>query len=153
MGLGSNVGNREANLSEALRRLQEGHVFVTRMSPIYETEPVGITNQPLFLNAVAEAETRLFPSPLLACVKQIETAMKRRNTVRNGPRIIDIDILFYQSAIIKLPDLEVPHPRFRERRFVLAPLADLNPILRDPITHRTIAELLESASPAGCRRI
>ncbi len=153
LGLGSNLGDREANLSEAIRRLNEVRIFVTRTSPIYETEPEGVTDQPWFLNSVVDAHTRMGPRGALVCIKRIEAAMKRQRNIRNGPRIIDIDILFYQSAVIKTPDLEIPHPRFRERRFVLAPLADLVPDLRDPVTRRTVSDLLANAGQGKFRRI
>ena len=153
LGLGSNLGDREANLKEAIRRLNEVRILVNRISPIYETEPEGVAEQPWFLNAVVDAQTRMGPRGALSCVKKIEAVMKRQRTLRNGPRVIDIDILFYQSAVIKTPDLEIPHPRFRERRFVLAPLADLSPELRDPVTHRTVADLLANASQGKFRRL
>ena len=153
LGLGSNLGDREGNIVEALRHLNANRIIVSRLSPVYETEPEGIADQPLFLNAVAEAQTTLFPRQLLACVKQIETAMKRKKTSKNGPRVIDIDILFYQSAVVKTEELEIPHPRLRERRFVLVPLADLAPDLRDPVTRRTVAELLELAPTSRFRRV
>jgi len=146
LGLGSNLGNREANIREAVRHLNANHVGVNRLSPIYETEPEGVTDQPWFLNAVVEAHTMLLPRQLLLTAKAIEALMKRQATVKNGPRVIDIDILFYQSAVIKMPDFEVPHPRLRERRFVLAPMADLAPEWRDPVTRKTISELLVNAS-------
>lgn len=151
--MGSNLGDREANLSEAVRRLNEARILVNRISPIYETEPEGVTDQPWFLNAVVDAQTSMSPRGVLSCLKKIEAAMKRQGTLRNGPRVIDIDILFYQSAVIKTPDLEIPHPRFRERRFVLAPLADLAPELRDPVTHRTVADLLANFSQGKFRRL
>ncbi|MDQ6678607.1 MAG: 2-amino-4-hydroxy-6-hydroxymethyldihydropteridine diphosphokinase [Acidobacteriota bacterium] len=146
LGLGSNMGDREKNIRQAVRELNASGVPIQRLSPIYETEPEGITGQPLFLNAVAQAETNLFPPQLLSCIHAIEARMKRVRTVRNGPRTIDIDIIFYQSAVFKTKDLEIPHPRFRERRFVLAPLADLVPNWRDPVTHRTVSDLLEHSS-------
>ena len=146
LSLGSNLGDRAANIQTALGHLNASGVPVSRLSPIYETEPTGFTDQPWFLNAVAEAHCTLLPQQLLQCVKKIEALMLRKPAVRNGPRVIDIDILFYQSAVIHTRDLEIPHPRLRERRFVLAPMADLAPNWRDPVTRRTIAELLETAT-------
>ncbi len=98
--------------------------------------------QDWFLNAVAEVETELLPRQLLARCLTVERKLKRRRTVRNGPRNIDIDVLFYADAVIQTRDLELPHPRYRERRFVLRPLADLAPELRDPLTGHTVSELL-----------
>lgn len=140
------MSDREANIRQAVRELNANGVHVQRLSPIYETEPEGITEQGLFLNAAVQAETNLFPPQLLASIHAIEARMKRVRTVRNGPRTIDIDIIFYQSAVFKTKDLEIPHPRFRERRFVLAPLTDLAPNWRDPVTRRTVSDLLQHSS-------
>jgi 2-amino-4-hydroxy-6-hydroxymethyldihydropteridine diphosphokinase len=137
--LGSNLGDREANLSAALERLQ-----IKRVSPIYETEPVDYTTQPFFLNVVAEAETELMPMQLLARTQRIERELGRVRGIPKGPRAIDIDILLYGNSVIRTARLEVPHPRFHERRFVLVPFADLAPDLRHPVTHRTIREMLAS---------
>jgi 2-amino-4-hydroxy-6-hydroxymethyldihydropteridine diphosphokinase len=127
--------------------------MVDRLSPIYETEPEGISDQGWFLNAVVEAHTKLLPLQLLSAVKKIETLMKRKNTIRNGPRVIDIDILFYQSAVIHNAELTIPHPRLHQRRFVLAPMADLSPNWRDPVSKKTIAELLVTAGSGRFRRL
>ena len=152
LGLGSNVGDREANLEAALARLPAAGVRVTRVSPVYETEPVDSTAQRWFFNQVAEAETDLFPLQLLARLQHIERALGRVRTVAKGPRTIDIDILLYGQAVVRRPELEIPHPRMAERRFVLAPLADLAPDLRHPVTRRTVRELLEAAPAALVRR-
>ena len=122
-----------------------------RTSPVYETEPVDYVNQAWFLNLVVEAETTLFPMQLLTRVGRIERELGRMRTVRKGPRTIDIDILFYGSAVVETTRLEIPHPRIAERRFVLVPLADLAPDLRHPVTHRTVRQMLESAPPAVVR--
>jgi 2-amino-4-hydroxy-6-hydroxymethyldihydropteridine diphosphokinase len=142
LGLGSNVGDREANIHAAVDALSVGGVLVKRLSPIYETEPQGLAAQGWFLNAVAEAETELFPLQLLGRIHAVERKLKRRRTVVNGPRTIDIDLLLYGDSVIATPELRVPHPRYRERRFVLAPLADLAPALRDPETRQTVATML-----------
>jgi 2-amino-4-hydroxy-6-hydroxymethyldihydropteridine diphosphokinase len=152
LGLGSNVGDREANLEAALARLPAAGVRVTRVSPVYETEPVDSTAQRWFFNQVTEAETDLFPLQLLARLQHIERALGRVRTVAKGPRTIDIDILLYGQAVVRRPELEIPHPRMAERRFVLAPLADLAPDLRHPVTRRTVRELLEAAPAALVRR-
>jgi 2-amino-4-hydroxy-6-hydroxymethyldihydropteridine diphosphokinase len=126
---------------------------VLRESPIYETEPVGYADQRWFLNMVVEAGTALFPMQLLTRIGKIEHTLGRVRTVPNGPRTIDIDILLYGSAAIRTPRLEVPHPRMHERRFVLAPLADLAPDLRHPVLRQTIRQLLEAAPQQALRRL
>jgi len=137
LSLGSNIGDRESNLSAALAFLQP-----TRVSPIYETEPVDLADQPWFLNLAAELETDLAPHALLARTQQIERDLGRVRNVPKGPREIDIDILFFNGAIIDTPDLIIPHPRLHERRFVLQPLFDLAPDLRHPANGRTVREML-----------
>src|SRR5271157_1770740 len=127
LSLGSNVGDREANLRTAIERLAAPDLRVLRTSPVYETEPVDCTAQRWFLNLVVEAETGLFPMQLLARMGKIERALGRIRAVPKGPRTIDIDILLYGQAVIRSATLEIPHPRMAERRFVLAPLADRAP--------------------------
>ncbi len=153
LGLGSNVGDREANLRAAVQRLQGPDLHVLRVSPVYETEPVGYADQRWFWNAVAEAETDLFPLQLLARAGQVERALGRRRSIPNGPRTIDIDVLLYGNTIMKSPSLEIPHPRIAERRFVLAPMSDLAPELRHPMLRRTVRELLDAAPQSAVRRI
>lgn len=145
LGLGSNIGDREANLRAAIERLPEAGVRVLRVSPIYETEPVDYTAQAWFLNLVVEGETELFPMQLLSRTARLERALGRVRGVPKGPRTIDIDILFYGRAVVKTARLEIPHPRIAERRFVLVPLCDLAPDLRHPATHRSVREMLASA--------
>ncbi|SPF49418.1 2-amino-4-hydroxy-6-hydroxymethyldihydropteridinepyrophosphokinase [Candidatus Sulfopaludibacter sp. SbA4] len=152
LSLGSNVGDRERNLRSAIERLAPG-VRVLRVSPIYETEPVDYTAQRWFLNLVVEAETGLFPLQLLARIHKIERALGRVRTVPKGPRTIDIDILFHGGTVMRTATLEIPHPRIAERRFVLAPLADLAPSLRHPVTRQTVRELLGAAPPQTIRRL
>jgi 2-amino-4-hydroxy-6-hydroxymethyldihydropteridine diphosphokinase len=151
LALGSNLGDREGNLRAAIGSLSAAGISVRRESPIYETEPVGYTGQRWFLNMVLEAVTALFPMQLLNRTGKIERALGRVRTVPNGPRTIDIDILLYANAAIHTPRLEIPHPRMHERRFVLAPLADLAPDLRHPTRGRTVRQLLESAPPQKLR--
>jgi 2-amino-4-hydroxy-6-hydroxymethyldihydropteridine diphosphokinase len=153
LGLGSNVGDREANLRAAIERMRAPDLRALRVSPVYETEPLDYTRQRWFLNLVVEAETSLFPMQLLARVARIERALGRVRDIPKGPRTIDIDILLYGKAVIRSEALEVPHPRMNERRFVLAPLADLAPDLRNPITHRTVTEMLAAAPPQSVRRV
>jgi len=145
LSLGSNLGDREGYLREAIARLATPRFTVQRVSHVYETEPVDYLAQPWFLNLVVEGETTLFPLQLLVHTSRIERALGRERSVPKGPRKLDIDILLYGKAIIRSGRLEVPHPRMAERRFVLAPLAELAPDLRHPATRRTIREMLESA--------
>lgn len=140
LGLGSNLGQREANLRQAAQRLRES-VRLLRSSSIYETAPWGYTDQPDFLNCVLEAETDLPPLQLLAVAKNLEDAIGREPSVRYGPRSIDVDILLYSDRITDLPDLQIPHPRMAQRAFVLVPLAELAPELIHPTLKRSIAEL------------
>lgn len=151
LGLGTNLGDREANLKEAVRRLNEAGVRVLARSPLYETTPVGYLDQPDFLNAVCRAETDLAPGDLLCVVKGIEAEMGRRPAFRNAPRPIDVDILFYDDLVLSTPDLAIPHPRLAERAFVLVPLADLAPGLRHPVLGHTIAALLAAVDRSGVR--
>ena len=153
LSLGSNIGDREANLRAAIDRVAAPGLRVLRTSPIYETEPVDYADQRWFLNLVLEAETSLFPLQLLARAQKVEHVLGRVRTVPKGPRIIDIDILLYGTAVVRTGKLEIPHPRIAERRFVLAPLHDLVPDLRHPVTRATVAEMLRSAPPAVVRLI
>jgi 2-amino-4-hydroxy-6-hydroxymethyldihydropteridine diphosphokinase len=153
LSLGSNIGDREGNLREALDQLEGAGVRIVRVSPVYETEPVDFTAQRWFLNLAVEAETELFPMQLLARTQKIERALGRVCLVPKGPRTIDIDILLYGKAVIRSEALEVPHPRMAERRFVLAPLADLSPDLRHPVTRRTVREMLDAAPAAAVRPV
>jgi 2-amino-4-hydroxy-6-hydroxymethyldihydropteridine diphosphokinase len=152
LSLGSNLGDREANLRAALAALEAPDLHIQRVSPVYETEPVDLTAQPWFLNLAAEASTSLFPKQLLARLEAIEHRLGRRRTVPKGPRTIDLDILYYGNAVIESPELTIPHARLHERRFVLAPLADIAPGLRDPRTRRTVQEMLEDAPAAQAVR-
>ena len=153
LGLGSNLGDREQNIRTAIQHLNAAQVTVDKLSPIYETEPEGVQEQGLFLNAVVEVSTEMRPLQLLQVINKIEALMKRTRTIRNGPRVIDIDILFYQSAVVQSPELTIPHPRLYQRRFVLAPLADLAPNWRDPVSKKTITELLAMVGTGRFRRL
>ena len=153
LGLGSNVGDREQTLQAAIDRLQSPELRITRVSSVYETEPQQRRNQRWFLNLVVEAETDLFPRQLLGRIARIEQQLGRRRLLANGPRTIDIDILFYGSFVVATPGLQIPHPRFAERRFVLAPMAELAPELRDPRTRRTMREMLPATAGQGVRKV
>ena len=153
LGLGSNIGGRREYIRRAIELLDSAELRLARISSFYETEPIGFTKQPWFLNCVAEFATQLFPRQLLHRIQRVELQLGRKRAVVNGPRTIDIDILLFGEATLNTPELEVPHPRFRERRFVLAPLVELNPELRDPVTHRTVSELLQEVKGQAVRRM
>ena len=138
--LGSNLGDREKNLTRALSLLSQ-EVKLEKVSSIYETEPVGYKEQPLFLNMVCQGTTNLNPQELLSLAKAIESKMGRAPSFPNAPRPIDIDILFYDNEIITTKDLTIPHPRLTDRAFVLVPLAEIAPELVHPELGKSITEL------------
>ncbi len=141
--LGSNLGQREKNLAQALTLLSQ-KVSLEKVSSIYETEPVGYKEQPLFLNMVCQITTDLSPWELLHLAKDIERKIGRMASFPNAPRPIDIDILFYDNQIIQTQNLTIPHPRLAERAFVLIPLAEIAPELTHPELDKSIAELANS---------
>ena len=130
LGLGGNLGDRSWYLAEAVRRLHRAPgIRVERTSSVYETKPVGVTNQPDFLNLVAQVTAEIGPRDLLACCLQIESDLGRVRTQRWGPRTVDLDVLWYDGQIVNEPDLVLPHPRLHERAFVLVPLVEIAPEL------------------------
>jgi 2-amino-4-hydroxy-6-hydroxymethyldihydropteridine diphosphokinase len=145
LGLGSNLGNRARNIYAALRRLRS-YVRLEQISSLYETEPVGLTDQPWFLNLVCAGVTTLSPQDLLRAVKRIEAELGRREGVRFGPRLIDIDVLLYEDQVLATEQLELPHPRLHDRGFVLIPLVELAPNLVHPVLKVSVRELLERAA-------
>jgi 2-amino-4-hydroxy-6-hydroxymethyldihydropteridine diphosphokinase len=151
IALGTNLGDREANLQRAKTALSP-EVHLVRESSIYETAPWGFKDQPDFLNQVIEARTDLSPRALLAHLKAIEARLGRQKTFRNGPRLIDLDILFYGSRIIRESDLQIPHPRLADRAFVLVPLAELAPDFLHPRRMVTIRALLERVDAGDVTR-
>ena len=149
LSLGSNLGNREANLRAALGALPGVGVKVVRVSSFYETEPVDFLDQPWFLNCVAEAETTLEPLALLRSLQTIEAKMGSKKEFAKGPRLIDLDVLLYADETIMAAELQVPHPRMHLRRFVLVPLVEIAPNLRHAGWSGTASELLQRAADAG----
>jgi len=146
IALGTNVGEREANLLQALRLLPESGVRIRRVSSIYETEPVDYLDQEWFLNAVLEGQTELDALDLLSALRVIEARMGSKKAFAKGPRKIDLDVLLYGNETIDTPELQVPHPRMLERKFVLIPLAEIAPNLRHPSWKSGVAHLLAASA-------
>ena len=142
IGIGSNLGNRQDNCLEAISLLQSSGLTVAGRSSMYETEPWGNTEQPAFINMAIEAETSLQPSELLVLLKQTEAAMGRKPAAKWGPRIIDLDILFYDDLVICTAGLVIPHPLLHKRGFVLTPLAEIAPEKLHPVLLKKISDLL-----------
>jgi 2-amino-4-hydroxy-6-hydroxymethyldihydropteridine diphosphokinase len=151
LSLGSNVGDRLANLRSAIQRLRVlGEV--ERISSFYDTEPVEFTAQPWFLNCVVKLDTEKMPKQLLSGILDVEQQMGRRRTQKKGPRTIDIDILLFGNSVIETKGLTVPHPALHDRRFVLEPLAEIAPDVRHPVFKRTIRELRDALPPGQAVR-
>lgn len=141
IALGSNLGNRLANIKNAISNFTP-QLDVKKKSPVYETPPWGYADQPAFLNQVVMAETYLEPEDLLSHLKRLEVVLGREPTFPNGPRLIDLDILFYDDVEINSPPLQIPHPRLHQRGFVLVPLHDLAPELIHPVLGKSVGEML-----------
>jgi 2-amino-4-hydroxy-6-hydroxymethyldihydropteridine diphosphokinase len=153
--LGSNVGERAQTLERALERMEAAGVRVVKRSAVYETEPQDVTSQPWFLNMVVEGETLLFPIQLLNAMQRIERNLGRMrggSEVRRGPRSIDIDILLFAGVEMDSPTLTLPHPRLLARRFVLEPLSEIAPDLRDPKTKELLSRHLPLVKDQKLRR-
>ncbi len=150
LSLGSNLGDRLANLRRALEGLAQAGIEIRRLSSLYKTEPVEFRAQPWFVNCVAEAGTELMPLQLLKTLKALERRLGRRSTgILKGPRPIDIDILLYENVVVRSAVLTIPHQRLGERRFVLVPLRELAAQLRHPVTQRTVLEMLSHTSDSS----
>jgi len=145
LSLGSNLGDRVANIRKALEQLAAAGVQIRQVSSYYKTEPMDFRPQAWFVNCVAAAETRLMPMQLLKAVKMVERALGRRPGVAKRPRAIDIDILLYESVVVRSAVLNIPHERMAARRFVLLPLRELAGNLRHPVSKRTVGEMLAEA--------
>jgi len=149
LSLGSNLGDRQANIRAAIAALPSAGAQVNQISSLYETEPVDFLDQPWFLNCVVETETSLEPHALLQALHSIETQLGSKKEFAKGPRKIDLDILLYGAETIATPDLQVPHPRMLQRRFVLAPLAEIVPNLQHPSWPATAAVLLDRVADSS----
>ncbi len=145
IGIGSNIGNRQDNCLSAIRLLKERGLKISRQSSMIETEPWGLIDQQQFINMAIEAETDLGPEELLGLLKNIERDMGRVQTVEWGPRVIDLDILFYDDRIVESADLNIPHKHMHERDFVLTPLVEIAPEKIHPVLKKKISELRTQA--------
>ena len=146
LSLGSNLGDREANLRTAIEKLGEfGNIAA--VSSFYETEPLEVTAQPWFVNCAVKLDTEKMPRQLISAILALEQSMGRQRKQQKGPRTIDIDILLFGSSVIDIPSLTVPHPHLHERRFVLEPLAEIAPDVRHPIFKRSMRELRDALPP------
>jgi 2-amino-4-hydroxy-6-hydroxymethyldihydropteridine diphosphokinase len=144
--IGGNMGNRLQNLHQAVQWLQQACGPVQQVSSVYETAAWGKTDQPAFLNQAVQLHTTLSPQQLIKSILGIEEKMGRRRMEKNGPRIIDIDIIFYNQEVIDEPELTIPHPQLQNRRFALAPLQEIAANVIHPVLKKTVTELLEACT-------
>ncbi len=153
IGLGANLGDREANINRALEEIVRSGYRLTQVSSMYETAPVGFEDQPDFLNTVAEIETDLAPGELMAALDEIEQRIGRRETFKWGPRVVDLDILLYGDQTLAEDNLKIPHPEMHKRAFVLSPLAEIAPEAKHPVLGLTARELSERVGQKGVRKL
>jgi 2-amino-4-hydroxy-6-hydroxymethyldihydropteridine diphosphokinase len=151
LSIGSNIGKREMYLFRAIKALEKELIEIRDFSSIYETDPVGFTEQDLFLNMVIEIETSKNPYKLLETCLDVEKQLERKRTIRWGPRTIDLDILLFNQEVIESDHLTIPHPRMHERSFVLVPLAEINEELVVPNVKSTVKALVSQTESAGVR--
>ena len=151
LALGTNLGDRLVNLKQAINSLTPQLELQTK-SQVYETPPWGYEAQPKFLNQVIKAKTYLDPEPLLKHLKRLEVALGRKMSFPNGPRLIDLDLLFYDDLIVNQPSLVIPHPRLHERGFVLLPLMDIAPDLVHPVVKKTVREMAAQSDLNGIEK-
>jgi 2-amino-4-hydroxy-6-hydroxymethyldihydropteridine diphosphokinase len=151
LALGANLGDRLANLKQAIASLTP-QMEVKAKSGVYETPPWGFEDQPKFLNQVIKVNTYLDPEPLLKHLKRLEVALGRKESFPNGPRLIDIDILFYDDLVVNKPSLVIPHPRLHERGFVLLPLMEIAPNLVHPVIQKSVREMAEQSNTEGIQK-
>jgi 2-amino-4-hydroxy-6-hydroxymethyldihydropteridine diphosphokinase len=151
LALGTNLGDRSANLKQAIAALTP-QLEVKAKSHVYETPPWGFEDQPKFLNQVIKAKTYLDSEPLLKHLKRLEVALGRKESFLNGPRLIDMDILFYDDLVIDKPSMVIPHPRLHERGFVLLPLMDIAPDLVHPIIKKSVREMAALCNMEGIEK-
>lgn len=151
IGIGSNLGNREANCLTAIKLIRDRGLTINKQSSMYETTPWGVEEQPGFINMAIEIETSLEPEKLLESLKCIEAEIGRQDSYRWGPRVIDLDILLYADIIINSPMLQIPHPLMHQRDFVLRPMSEIAPDKMHPVIKKTIDKLLaEEARTTAC---
>ena len=151
LALGTNLGDRLANLKQAIAALTP-QMDVKAKSQVYETPPWGVEDQPKFLNQAIKVTTYLDAEPLLKHLKRLEVALGRTGSVQNGPRLIDMDILFYDDLVLDKPSLVIPHPRLQERAFVLRPLMDIAPDLVHPVNKKSVREMAELCNMEGIEK-
>lgn len=151
LSLGSNIGDRQTQLEEAIEKLKKLGA-IAAVSSLYETEPMDVAHQPWFLNCALLLETELMPKQLIKAILGIEREMGRRRAQLKGPRLIDIDILLLGNSVVEAKELTIPHPAMHKRRFVLVPLAEIAPETRHPVLKKTITELRDALPPAGAVR-
>jgi len=143
IAIGTNLGDKEENIRQSIKKMEQNNIHIIKKSNVYKTMPYGYKNQPVFLNCVVQAETMLSPEELLYTLLSIEKQMGRKRKIHWGPRIIDLDIIFYDNLIIDSSNLKIPHPDMQNREFVLEPLCDIAPNFVHPILHKTMKELLK----------